>query len=55
MADLHFEADWSLWIICVHNCLGKAVATVAFPSVVPVEVPLMLPRANGGRPTLLQH
>jgi hypothetical protein len=46
MADILIEADWSGWLVCVHNHLGEAVATVPFPRPAPVVVPFLPPVAE---------
>jgi hypothetical protein len=49
MADILIEADWSGWLVCVHNHLGEAVATVPFPRPAPVVVPFPPPsRSRSG-------
>ncbi|WP_445504107.1 DUF6894 family protein [Microvirga sp. G4-2] len=39
MAEVLISADWSRWLVCVHNHLGEQIAIVPFPVPRRISVP----------------
>ncbi|WP_230532231.1 DUF6894 family protein [Microvirga roseola] len=41
MAEVLISADWSRWLVCVHNELGEQIAVVPFPHARRVATPII--------------
>jgi len=39
MTEVLISADWSRWLVCVHNHLGEQIDVVPFPVPQPISAP----------------
>lgn len=41
MTEVLISADWSRWLVCVHNDLGEQIDVVPFPVPQPISAPVI--------------